>query len=131
MKNQICNLGIPLFSAFENIGKEHIGGIWSKVFIECGKIMNEQHMEAGEAWRMAIDRRGGNLPLDKSDLAIIMDFGEMLGKSDRQSQESVLDLEKDNLEILEKKAGEVMNTKGRLYRNLGVLSGAATIILLI
>lgn len=131
LRNQICGLGIPLFSAFENIGKERIGGMWSEVFTECGRIMEEQHMDAGEAWRMAIDRGGGNLPFSESDWLELIDFGEMLGKSDRQNQESVLDLEKDNLEILEKKAMEAVNTKGKLYRNLGVLSGVAAVILLI
>lgn len=131
LRNQICGLGIPLFSAFENIGKERIGGIWSEVFIECANVMKEQHIDAGEAWKMAIEKRGDSLPLDESDWRALSDFGEMLGKSDRENQESVLDLEKENLEMLEKKAGEAMNTKGKLYRNLGVLSGAAAVILLI
>lgn len=131
LRNQICGLGIPLFSAFENIGKERIGGIWSEVFIECGNVMKEQHIDAGEAWKMAIEKRGTGLPLDESDWRVLSDFGEMLGKSDRENQESVLDLEKENLELLEKKAEEAMNTKGKLYRNLGVLSGAAAVILLI
>ena len=131
LRNQICGLGIPLFLAFENIGKERIGGIWSEVFIECGNVMKEQHIDAGEAWKMAIEKRGDSLPLDESDWRALSDFGEMLGKSDRENQESVLDLERENLEMLEKKAGEAMNTKGKLYRNLGVLSGAAAVILLI
>lgn len=131
LRNQICGLGIPLFSAFENIGKERIGGIWSEVFIECGNVMKEQHKDAGEAWKIAIEKRGAMLPLDGSDWKVLSDFGEMLGKSDRENQESVLDLEKENLELLEKKAEEAMNTKGKLYRNLGVLSGAAAVILLI
>lgn len=131
LRNQICGLGIPLFSAFENIGKERIGGVWSEVFIECGNVMKEQHKDAGEAWKIAIEKRGVMLPLDESDWQVLSDFGEMLGKSDRENQESVLDLEKENLELLEKKAEEAMNTKGKLYRNLGFLSGAAAVILLL
>ncbi|MGI6083841.1 MAG: hypothetical protein ACOYIF_00190 [Acetivibrionales bacterium] len=131
LRNQICGLGIPLFMAFENIGKERSGGVWSEVFIECGKIMKEQYMDAGEAWRMAIESKGERIPLNESDWQMLSDFGEMLGKSDRQNQESVLDLEKENLEILEKKAQEALNTEGKLYRNLGVLCGAAAVILLL
>jgi len=131
LRNQICSLGVPLFAAFENIGKERIGGIWSEVFIECGNVMKEQHIDAGEAWRMAIESKGVNIPLNESDWQELSDFGEMLGKSDRHNQESILDLEKENLEMMESKAKEAMNTKGKLYKNLGALSGAAAVILLI
>ncbi|NLO99189.1 MAG: hypothetical protein GX386_02720 [Clostridiaceae bacterium] len=131
LRNQICGLGVPLFSAFENIGNERISGIWSEIFLECGNAMKEQRIDAGEAWKMAIEKRGDSLPLDESDWQVLSDFGELLGKSGKENQESVLDLEKENLEMLEKKAREAMNTKGKLYRNLGVLSGAAAVILLI
>lgn len=93
--------------------------------------MKEQHIDAGEAWRMAIESKGVNIPLNESDWQELSDFGEMLGKSDRRNQESILDLEKENLEMMESKAKEAMNTKGKLYKNLGALSGAAAVILLI
>ncbi len=131
LRNQICGLGIPLFSAFENVGNERISGIWAEIFIECGNVMKEQRIDAGEAWKMAIKKRGDSLPLEEADWQVLSDFGEMLGKSDKENQESVLNLEKENLEMLEKNAREAMNTKGKLYRNLGVLSGAAAVILFI
>lgn len=129
LRNQICKLGVPLFMAFENVGKESIGGVWSDIFIECGNVMKQQHFDAGEAWKTVIKKMGNSVPLDGSDWQVLSEFWEMLGKSDRENQESILDLEKGNLEMLEKRAGEAMNTKGRLYRNLGVLSGAAAVIL--
>lgn len=131
LKSQVCSLGIPLFAAFENIGKECIGGVWSDVFLQCSSIMRDQHRDAGTAWKEAVIRCKEQLPLDGSDWEYLSDFGEMLGKSDRQNQESVLEMEKEKLAALEKKAREAMETKGRLYRNLGALSGAAVVILLI
>jgi stage III sporulation protein AB len=62
---------------------------------------------------------------------VISEFGEMLGKSDIQNQESVLDLARENIEILEREARETAKIKGKLYRNMGVLSGAAVVILLL
>ncbi|MCX7773332.1 MAG: stage III sporulation protein AB [Clostridia bacterium] len=131
LKNQICGLGIPLFTAFENIAKESIGGVWSGVFLDCGRIMKEQRMDAGSAWREAVQSEKDQLPLEASDWEMLSDFGEMLGKSDRQLQESVLEMEKEKISAMEKKAREVMETKGKLYRTLGALSGAAAVILLI
>ncbi|HHU90030.1 MAG TPA: hypothetical protein GXZ22_03110 [Clostridiaceae bacterium] len=129
LRNQICGLGIPLFLAFENVGKEPISGVWSDIFTECGVIMQQQHIDAGEAWKMVTRKNRDSIPLEESDWQVLSDFGEMLGKSDRENQESVLDLEKENLEMLERRAAEAIKTKGRLYRNLGILSGAAVVIL--
>jgi len=93
--------------------------------------MRQQNIDAGEAWKKVIKKMGNSIPLDDSDWQVLSDLWELLGKSDRENQESILDMEKENLEMLEQKAGEAMNTKGRLYRNLGVLGGAAAVILLI
>jgi stage III sporulation protein AB len=131
LKNSICSLGIPLYTAFENIGAEETGGVWSEIFLRCSQIMNEQRMDAGSAWRMAISENRGSIPLESSDWDSINDFGELLGKSDRYNQESILDMVRDNIALLERKAEEAMRTKGKLYRNLGALSGAAVVILLI
>ena len=127
----MCGLGIPLCVAFENIAEDSIGGVWSDVFYLCSNIMKEQHLDAGSAWKEAIMKNKEKLPLEETDWEDLSDFGEMLGKSDRQNQESVLNMEKEKLAVLEKKAREAMETKGKLYRNMGALSGAAVVILLI
>ncbi|NMA66213.1 MAG: hypothetical protein GX957_08250 [Clostridiaceae bacterium] len=130
LKGQMCGLGVPLVDAFENIGKENMGGVWSNIFKQCSSIMKENHVNAGEAWKRALSE---NLyaALDEGDIEELYDFGEMLGKSDRYNQEKVLELEKEKLTAMEKKARETMETKGKLYRNLGILTGAAIVILLI
>lgn len=124
-------MGVPLFAAFENIGKTSIEGVWSCVFLKCSTIMKENHLDAGTAWKEAILQNKDKLPLLESDWKIINDFGEMLGKSDKHNQLSILDMEKEKLTELESRAKEAVETKGKLYRNLGILSGAAMVILLI
>ena len=88
-------------------------------------------MDAGSAWKKAISENRGLLPLESSDWDSIDDFGELLGKSDRYNQEAVLDMARESIAVLEKKAEEAVRTKGKLYRNLGALCGAAVVILLI
>lgn len=131
LKSQICGLGVPLFAAFENIAQDNIGGVWSNVFLQCGDIMKEEHLDAGSAWKKSILKNKDQLPFNESEWEELSDFGEILGKSDRQNQESMLDMEKEKLAALEKKARENMATQGKLYRNMGALSGAAVVILLI
>lgn len=131
LKNRMCGLGIPLYAAFEDIGAERTGGQWSEIFLICGRIMKEQRLDAGSAWKQVISERRELLPLDSADWDSLNDFGELLGKSDRHNQESILDMTRENIALLEKKAGEAVRTEGRLYRNLGALCGAAVVILLI
>ncbi len=118
-------------ASFESIGKDDVGGVWSDIFCECSKIMKEQHRDAGSAWKDALHTYRDQLPLSDADFNALDDLGELLGKSDRVSQESVIDMEKEKIAVLEKRARDMVDTKGKLYRNLGALSGAAMVILLI
>ena len=131
LKNQICCLGQPLTQAFEAVSEERIGGVWSCVFHACSKLMKEEQLDAGLAWKKALEQSSNILPFNQADLDELSDLGEMLGKSYRQSQASVLEQEKEKLWILAKKAEEAQRTTGKLYRNLGALSGAAAVILLL
>lgn len=131
LKSQICGLGIPLSAAFENIGNLQPEGVWSGIFISCSRIMKKERLDAGEAWKKALIQNKDMLPLDSTDYDSLMDLGEMLGKSDRHNQESVIDLEREKLAALASKAKEALETKGKLYRNMGALTGAAMVILLI
>jgi len=131
LKNRICGLGIPLYAAFEDIGARGTGGMWSDIFMKCSQLMREQRLDAGSAWRTVISESRDLLPLEPSDWDKLDDFGDLLGKSDRYNQEPVLEMARENVALLEKQAEEAVRTKGKLYRNLGALCGAAVVILLI
>ena len=131
LKNQICCLGTPLFAAFEHIGEASSSGIWSDVFKETGSIMRQQHVDSGSAWKQAIEKHREQLPFDDSEICELYDFGELFGKSDRMNQDVVIGMERERITMLEKRAQEEVVTKGKLYRNLGALTGAAMVILLI
>lgn len=124
-------MGNPLFFAFENIGKEGLAGSWSTILLDCGEMLKNEHIDMGEAWRLSIEKNKDCMPLEESDWAVISEFGEMIGKSDIHNQESVLELARESLGVLEQEARETVKTKGKLYRSMGVLSGAAIVILLI
>jgi len=131
LENEMCALGKPLNKVFEDLVKGNHGGVWAPVFDRSGSILKEQGLDAGNAWRIALEESAAALPLDHEDLDLLMDFGEMLGKSDREMQQAVLNMEKEKLSAMEQKAKEAAETTGRLYRNLGALLGAAAVILLI
>lgn len=131
LENEICTMGKPLNIAFEGLAKENSVGIWTPLFSRAGSMLQEQSLDAGSAWRIALDEAAPALPLSEDDIASLRDFGEMLGKSDRDMQHAVLSMEKEKVAAMELKAKEEAETNGRLYRNLGALLGAAAVILLI
>ncbi|NLI38470.1 MAG: hypothetical protein GX384_03880 [Clostridiaceae bacterium] len=131
LENEICAMGKPLNKAFEDLVKGNYGGVWTPVFDRSGSILKEQSLDAGSAWKTALEEASATLPLVHDDIELLKDFGDLLGKSDREMQHAVLSMEKEKVSAMELKAKEAAETTGRLYRNLGALLGAAAVILLI
>lgn len=124
-------MGKPLNKVFEDLAKGNYGGIWTPVFERSGSMLKERSLDAGTAWRIALEEAAATLPLTGEDMELLRDFGELLGKSDRDMQQAILNMEKEKIAAMELRAKESAETNGKLYRNLGALLGAALVILLI
>lgn len=131
LENDICGLGYPLQKAFVRLSEERCSGAWTPLFVSLSHIMTSRSCDAGSAWKQALEETAAALPLDEAELAPMRDFGEMLGKSDREMQMAVLNLEKKKVMAMEQAAREAQDTYGKLYRKMGALIGAAAVILLI
>lgn len=131
LENEICGLGVPLHKAFEKLSRMASNGVWEVLLQALAKSMNEKGTDAGMAWKQALEEAACTLPFDTGELGPLMDFGELLGKSDREMQLAILRMEKEKVMAMEQRAKETLATKGRLYRSLGALFGAAAVILLI
>lgn len=68
--------------------------------------------------------------LCKEEKEILVSMGNMLGTSDISGQISALELHRKRLERVFSKAVREYEQKGRMYRSLGVLAGAAAGIML-
>ena len=131
LENKICVLGTPLIKAFEDVSKENVGGVWTCLFDSSSRIMRDRSLDAGAAWKAALAEVEEKLPLDRNEAELIADLGDLLGKSDKEMQHAVLNMEKEKISGMELRARETAETTGKLYRNLGALVGAAVVILLI
>lgn len=131
MENEMCTLSVPLQRTFEHLGKESVSGVWARLFLESSLLIKEKKLEPSLAWKTALESNRSRLPLDATEMDFFMEFGENLGKSNKEMQLSVLKLEREKLSSLEDKAREASERTGKLYRNLGALAGAAVVILLI
>lgn len=131
LENEMCVLGTPLTKAFEDVSKDNPGSVWASLFGNSSAIMLSQSLDAGTAWRKALTALKDSVPLDDTEFGLVADFGDQLGRSDREMQRAVLSMMKDKVRAMEERAGEAVETTGKLYRNLGALIGAAVVILLI
>ena len=60
---------------------------------------------------------------------ILIRVGQLLGTSDRESQVNRLELERESLRRFLRDAEEDRNTRGKLFRTVGLLVGAMTAVL--
>ncbi len=94
------------------------------------KLCRSRDIPFGEAWKSAVAE---NTPacFGRSDAELICSVGKELGTSNTDGQLSVLRLKKHEVSRLAEEAECSYASKGKLYRSLGVLSGAFLAILLI
>ncbi|HHW56697.1 MAG TPA: stage III sporulation protein AB [Clostridia bacterium] len=99
------------------------------LFIKAAEILLENKgYSGGEAWEAALKEWDSGY-LKKEDIEILRSFGYGLGKSDVYSQEKNFDLAVELLKRQLSSAEEENKKNEKLYKNIGVLTGLAIIIL--
>lgn len=82
-------------------------------------------------WKSCVLQKKNSLHLEQQDIDPILSIGDTLGASEAEVQISSLDLIESLLRSNLKEAEEEKRSKGKLYRNLGLLSGIAVSILVL
>lgn len=121
----------PLPEALSNVykkGKEKVSYIFEE--IKKDLIMNKRG-GVYDSFLSIEDKLYNNLNFKKEDVEVFLSLGRVLGTSDRIDQQKnfILVSNQISAQILEARQEKDKNEK--LYRNLGVITGAAIIILLI
>lgn len=99
-------------------------------FIFLKKVISDRNRSFRESWCEAVSE---NIPqgAKKSDVEILTDIGRKLGASDLDGQISTISLWQSELVSAISSAEEDYNRKAKLYRSLGVLTGAFISIMLV
>lgn len=90
---------------------------------------NGQSIEGG--FNEVLDSNNHGLRLTNKDLDILRSLSKELGSSDVEGQLSTLEQHINQLEDYIQEATQIHKTKGKLYRNLGVVTGAFAAVLMI
>lgn len=97
---------------------------------ECARRLKEEK-NFPEVWKQCFMEGQKFLHLEKQDIDAVLSIGSTLGSSEAGAQISSLELVEALLKSNLEEAAEEKKCKGKLYRNLGVLSGIAVSILIL
>ena len=96
---------------------------------EADKLFVSNEYSFSEGWNKALSA-DSNLTSEKEDIELISSIGDFLGKNELEGQLASIAYLKSILNDRCISAENVYLVKGKLYRNLGVLSGALIVIML-
>ena len=88
-----------------------------------------QTKSASESWNIALDSTNTNM--QKNDIQVLKGLSKLLGKTDIQGQISEVELTDNFLNIQLDEAKKALDKNEKLYKNLGVITGLAIVIMLV
>ena len=138
LKTRIRYANDTLPEALYEVGKRfekspgHMLGETGRFFLDTAKrLEQEQNRKFSEVWKETLDASPVKKILGDIDRRNLEELGEQLGYSDREMQERTMlfYLERTDDSIASLK--DQVETKGRLYRYLGVAAGLFLAVVLI
>lgn len=130
LEREMVFLAKPLPEALLSASK--IKSNVSTLFKECGEMLSSKMgFCISDAWDACINKNFMNTFLNEDDKQILLNLGKSLGSYDIQNQTQNIRLIISQLLIQEKKAEEAILKSAKMYKNLGVLAGAAIVIVLL
>lgn len=112
-----------VFSQLANKWKKPV----SRVFLETLSNMNEEKMEFGLSWEVALRNEQPRLKIEDGDVEMLGDFGKMLGQSDIDGENANFKLTVQRLDGLIEEAKE----QQKRFSNIFLFSGAGVGIVII
>ncbi|MGE5559790.1 MAG: stage III sporulation protein SpoIIIAB [Chloroflexota bacterium] len=131
LETQIGYTSTPLPEALPRVAAALHGPVSRLFSLTARALASGRGFTAGEAWLMAIDRIWDRSAMNDADRELLAALGPHLGASDREDQVKHLALARQRLAAAGSEAEAVAAREGRLWRNLGVLAGAAVALVLI
>lgn len=121
----------PLPTAMSNVAFKVDGGIKSFLCRVSEELQSGESYSLDTAWSEAADKLIAETCLSKAEGELFMDFGKVLGCSDREDQKKHFELFYIQLKHFEEIAEDERRKNEKLYKSLGFLSGLVIFIMLI
>jgi stage III sporulation protein AB len=120
----------PLLQACAQIGERDLGVI-SRLFQACRDHLAQMDgASTYECFRQAIVSEWKSTAMKRAEQSILLNLCQTLGMSDREDQLHHLALAFTHLEVEERKALEEQKQYEKMYKTVGVLTGALIVLLM-
>lgn len=130
LETEIVYSSTPLPEALENVYKKCDKSV-SFIFKELKDLLiTNKQLNVSEAFICQVENLSKKLYLDFQDIEVLMTLGRVLGTSDREDQQKHFRLVLSQLKNRQRDAEEKKQINEKLFKNLGVLTGLAIVILL-
>jgi stage III sporulation protein AB len=130
LETEILYGATPLPQAFRRIG-ERVPGETGRLLLELAeRILESEGRPVSAIFRNVLEEGKPRLHLRDTDVAILIQFAETLGISDREDQIKHIAHACSRLSAEETEARDESMRLGRMWRYMGALLGIAVVILL-
>jgi len=130
LETEIAYAASPLPEALHRVA-ERTRPPTRHLFAAAGRALNGTcGTTAAEAWNQGLAALARAAPLEAEDWAVLTDFGQGLGRGDREDQVKKLPLARSQLRQLEEAAAENRQRQAKVWQTLGLLGGLVLILLL-
>lgn len=130
LETEIAYGATPLYLACRHIGEQETGPVGRFFSLVSQNLTQSDGHSALECWQRALSEVKGELAIRERDRRILHRLGHKLGLSDKPDQIHHLRLAQVNLETEEAHAIKEQETYEKMFRSLGVLTGALLVILM-
>ncbi|CCQ95993.1 putative Stage III sporulation protein AB [[Clostridium] ultunense Esp] len=131
LETEIVYGAVPLPEALTNVynkGNKKVSFIFEEIKIY---LLNNKKGDVFNSFTSVATVLRDRLNLKEGDIEIFLSLGRVLGSSDRQDQEKNFKLILNQIAILQKEAKLERDKNEKMYKNLGILTGIAIVIILL
>ncbi len=123
--------GVTLSEAFKEIAKSTESELkWVFSYVSERLRLNPGS-DMQKVWQRAVDKYRDGLSLNESDVEIIKDFSDMLGKGNREKEKNNIKITAMRLKLALSEARLEREKNVKMYRGLGFLSGIFIVVVLL
>lgn len=120
---------LPL--AFEKVSRQAGFPVKEIYSTAAGMLGSGNDLSAQQAWDSALDQVSARTCYTEKDMEVVRALGVSLGESQKEGQLTQIELTLKRLEFVLHEAQEDKSRNERMWRYLGLLGGAALVILLL
>lgn len=131
LETEIVYAAVPLPEALTNVyykGNKKISFIFEEI---RNHLLKNKKGDVYNSFFHVVNSIKDKINFKEEDVELMLSLGRMLGSSDREDQEKNFRLVLNQILILEKEAKLARDKNEKMFKNLGVLTGIAIVIILL